>query len=480
MEYILDYIVIGFIVLFILFGLTKNPIRSLIHLILYILLTFILSGVISELVPNIVSSFGYNIDDLGATIANFILDINNALTNLGEELDVTLKLIPKEYSDSSYYSTLILTLSKSICFIIGSIVSYFVSLLLSVIINLIIKAILKNKEINYKKRPYKVTSVVLNLVFGFFFISFTFSPYNRLVNNCLALKDNLRNNLDYIDTNLISEETKTLVNDCNEIDTQMDSLLDRISGLVTYIDTLNETFNTYRDDLDEIYDLAVSLESEISAKESTVTSTQNKAKLIGYKASANEIIAQYNTYISDIDAYKEDINEYVDTLSDASSDLKEAKEELSAVLNTINTYLEQIETYIDTANEYLDLVDSYSQYAYINHFFSFMTNINYGFENNFYLNLTEEFNNIEATLDTIVKENTDILSEKIDVYVATYGDSVGTLKEALTEINDTINEYEPSINNLKEDIGNSILTFDTFIESSKGTLEYAINDVSNM
>lgn len=474
---IVDLVILVIILIAIIIGIFKNPIFGAINLTLFIVFTYVFNAIVAAILPGVVSSL--NLEDIFIGAANNIVSLNEKLISLGNEMGLSLSLLPSYLEDATYYETLLNTGINISSFIIAAILSLIVSYGLTwLIYGLLKKFSPKFKEFVsniYNKKLLRIPlGIVSSLSVAVYFVAFSFTPLNKIskgvevpINTLLNLKID-----GYFDEEF--NKAEQLILEVEDIDTTLD-------GYKNSINSLNSDLNDYQAVIDGFYSRYLLIKNEINLLNQDVEDLLNVNLTSSERAVLNEArsyISQAQKDFSEIestyDEYSGIVNDYRMDIDSYLNDINKAQEEINGYLVTFNesqAALDDLTTNLDSLQTTLintqDILDSTIDSSW----FSFLLNIDFYpyFDFNYNNEKSDFFNELDK-FDNSLQEFADDNLSNIKAYlIDTLNEAENSLDEGKGEIekyDDEINEVLNEVDDKKSEIDKIILDTDNLIDEA--------------
>ena len=481
---IIDLVIIAIIVIAIIIGFFKNPIFGGINLLIFIALTYIINFIVIAILPTFISSL--NLESIFNDVGNQIASLNEELTKIGNDMGISLTLLPSYLTEAAYYNEVLNVALNVSSFMISSILALILSYGLTwLIYGLLKKFVNKFKDLVLKIRNKKAIQMPLGIVSSFlvsvFFILFTFSPINNLAKN-IEIPVNT-----FLNINLEGEFDEEF-NKVDLLKEDVDTILTRIDGLETNINTLNGEVIHYEGILDDFSITYTDIKSTILDFESDINvlltkgitsaerSVLNEAKSVINEAKSNfsDIESTLDEYNSMVDGYKSDISSYLDEIDSAKTEINtnlSSFDEAETTLNDITTKFNEIKETASKANDIL-------KFSVYSSWFSWLLKGNYYSYFNFnYNNNLSSFNEELEKFDTSLNDFNTTNFDTIKIYIN------NTIKEVEVMINDgksDLDEYEGMVDEAFIDIENKRIEIDQSIEYANKIVDEANTKIEEL
>lgn len=470
---IIDLVIVAILVIAIIIGFFKNPIFGGINLVLFFAFTYIINLIVTPILPSFISSF--NLESIFNDVGNQIASLNEELTKIGNDMGISLTLLPSYLTDGAYYNEVLNVALNVSSFMISSVLSLILSYGLTwLIYGLFKKFVVKFKDlvlkINNKKAIQMPLGIVSSLLVSVFFILFTFSPVNNLAKSIETPVNT------FLNINLEGEFDEEF-NKVDALKREVDTILTRIDGLETDINTLNDEVIHYEGILDDFSSTYTDIKSTILDFESDINilltkgitsaerSVLNNAKdiITEAKSNFNDIESTLDEYNSMVDGYKEDISSYLDEIDNAKTEINtnlSSFDEAEKTLNDITTKFNEVKESASKANDILSFSVSSSWFSWLlnGNYYSYF---DFSYNNNS-SSLNEELEKFDSSLTSFTSSNFDT----IKIYIS-----------------DTIKDVEVKINDGKTDLdGYEKQVDDAFneLDNKRSEIDEAINDANSL
>ncbi len=470
---IIDLVIIAVLVIAIIIGFFKNPIFAGINLVLFIAFTYIINLIVTPILPSFISSF--NLESIFNDAGSQIASLNQELTKIGNDMGISLTLLPNYLTDGAYYNEVLNVALNVSSFMISSILALILSYGLTwLIYGLLKKVVAKFKDlvlkINSKKAIQMPLGIVSSLLVSVFFILFTFSPINNLAKEIekpvsTFLNINLEGEFDeeFNKVDLLKEDVNSILTRIDGLETDINTLNDEVIHYEGILDDFSSTYNDIKlTTLDLESDINILLTKGITSAERSVL---NNAKdiITEAKSNFNDIESTLDEYNSMVDGYKSDISSYLDEISNAKTEINtnlSSFDEAETTLNDITPKFNEIKDTASKTNDILSFTISSSWFSWLlnGNYYSYF-NFNY---NNNLSSLNEELEKFNSSLNSFTTTNFDT----IKIY-----------------INDTIKDVEVKINDGKNDLDEYEKQVDDAfneLDNKKGEIDKAIDDANSL